>query len=172
MSDITEFKGEHRWCSNFWMANEIINGITFCCNEQWYVWNKCTENGFHAELEINGKHYMNIKDRDALMLLSTLPIDNEKKAVAIKKFGRHNIVLNPLFDRIKLSVMETGLRAKFDQNPDLRQKLIDTFPAMLVEGNTWGDVFWGVDLHTRKGENHLGKLLMKLRDEYRNAMKA
>ena len=33
----------------------------------------------------------------------------------------------------------------------------------LIEGNTWGDTFWGqVD---GKGENKLGKLLMKIRDE-------
>ena len=35
----------------------------------------------------------------------------------------------------------------------------------LVEGNTWGDMYWGVDLHTMKGQNKLGKILMKVRNE-------
>jgi hypothetical protein len=38
----------------------------------------------------------------------------------------------------------------------------------LVEGNRWGDQFWGVDLRTGLGENHLGKILMKVRDELRS----
>lgn len=35
----------------------------------------------------------------------------------------------------------------------------------LVEGNSFGDTFWGVDARTGKGENHLGKILMKVREE-------
>jgi predicted NAD-dependent protein-ADP-ribosyltransferase YbiA (DUF1768 family) len=43
------------------------------------------------------------------------------------------------------------------------QKLLDTGTQTLVEGNWWGDVFWGVCKGV--GSNHLGKLLMKLRKE-------
>jgi predicted NAD-dependent protein-ADP-ribosyltransferase YbiA (DUF1768 family) len=32
----------------------------------------------------------------------------------------------------------------------------------LIEGNWWGDTYWGVC--NGVGENHLGKLLMKIRD--------
>ena len=32
-------------------------------------------------------------------------------------------------------------------------------------GNTWGDTCWGVDLRTGQGENHLGRILMKVREE-------
>ena len=35
----------------------------------------------------------------------------------------------------------------------------------LEEGNRWHDTFWGIDQNTGKGENHLGKILMKVRDE-------
>jgi predicted NAD-dependent protein-ADP-ribosyltransferase YbiA (DUF1768 family) len=34
--------------------------------------------------------------------------------------------------------------------------------------NTWSDTFWGVDLKTGKGDNNLGKLIMKIRKENRN----
>ncbi len=37
---------------------------------------------------------------------------------------------------------------------------------MLIEGNTWRDTFWGI--YEGKGENNLGKLLMKIREELRN----
>lgn len=58
------------------------------------------------------------------------------------------------------------LRAKFKQHPELAAMLIATGDAELVEGNTWGDTFWGRDLATGHGENHLGRLLMELRDSW------
>ena len=44
-----------------------------------------------------------------------------------------------------------------------KQKLIDTGDIELVEVNSWGDTFYGVC--NGVGENHLGKLLMKIRKE-------
>jgi len=35
----------------------------------------------------------------------------------------------------------------------------------LEEGNWWFDLFWGVDIKTREGENNLGKIIMKVRNE-------
>lgn len=43
----------------------------------------------------------------------------------------------------------------------MRVALVGTGDAMLVEGNTWGDKFWGVC--RGEGENQLGKLLMERR---------
>ena len=69
---------------------------------------------------------------------------------------------------ISLSVMKEALKYKFDQNSDIRMKLLETGDSELIEGNTWGDVFWGqVD---GKGKNMLGKLLMELRNEYRDKL--
>ena len=39
----------------------------------------------------------------------------------------------------------------------------------LIEGNVWNDTFWGVC--NGKGHNHLGKILMKVRDEIRGIEK-
>ena len=47
--------------------------------------------------------------------------------------------------------------------PELKQKLLETGNTELVEGNTWGDTFWGV--YNVEGENILGRLLMKVREE-------
>jgi ribA/ribD-fused uncharacterized protein len=63
--------------------------------------------------------------------------------------------------------MLQGLNYKFDQNPDLAKRLIDTAPAMLIEGNTWGDTFWGVC--KGKGLNYLGLLLMLVRNKLSTA---
>lgn len=69
------------------------------------------------------------------------------------------------WDEVKLSVMETVVRAKFTQNPHLAKYLVETGEAELVEGNRWRDVFWGVYSVTGEGENNLGKILMKVISE-------
>ena len=45
----------------------------------------------------------------------------------------------------------------------MRSKLEETRGSELIEGNTWGDRFWGVSRGI--GENHLGKILMEERGE-------
>ena len=59
------------------------------------------------------------------------------------------------------------VRAKFSQNPDLAARLVATGTMPLEEGNDFGDTFWGVDAKTGKGENNLGRILMKIREELR-----
>lgn len=81
-----------------------------------------------------------------------------------KRLGR-KVELRSDWDRVKLDVMRRVVRAKFEQHPNLTQYLLDTGDADLIEGNTWHDVYWGVDLKTGEGENHLGKILMALRQE-------
>lgn len=34
----------------------------------------------------------------------------------------------------------------------------------MIEGTTWKDKIWGVDLATMKGKNRLGKILMEVRE--------
>lgn len=83
-----------------------------------------------------------------------------------KRLGR-KVDLRTDWDLVKLDVMRRVVRAKFEQHPNLAQYLLDTGDAELIEGNTWHDVYWGVDLKTDEGENHLGKILMALRQEFR-----
>lgn len=56
------------------------------------------------------------------------------------------------------------LRQKFDR-PPLRHRLLGTDQRPLVEGNTWGDTYWGVDAASGSGKNHLGLLLQQVRAE-------
>lgn len=59
--------------------------------------------------------------------------------------------------------MYEGLRAKFTQNEDIRQKLLETGDRKLIE-HTDRDKYWG-DGGNGEGLNKLGILLMKLRTE-------
>jgi ribA/ribD-fused uncharacterized protein len=81
-----------------------------------------------------------------------------------KRLGR-TIALRPDWEAVKLDVMYEVLRAKFS-DPDLAKRLLATGNAELIEGNWWGDRFWGIYLG--EGENHLGKILMRIRDELRS----
>ena len=88
-------------------------------------------------------------------------IMNASTAGAAKKFGR-TAPLRKGWDEMRVEVMRGLLKQKFRYLP-LAQKLRDTGEAELIEGNWWGDQFWGV-CHG-KGKNHLGRLLMEIRKE-------
>eukprot|EP00800_Vazella_pourtalesii_P004272 TRINITY_DN145_c0_g1_i16.p1 TRINITY_DN145_c0_g1~~TRINITY_DN145_c0_g1_i16.p1 ORF type:complete len:857 (+),score=109.51 TRINITY_DN145_c0_g1_i16:42-2573(+) len=64
-------------------------------------------------------------------------------------------------DRIK--IMKTGLRARFEQNPRLKDLLIETGNKELIFDNKH-DRFWGIG--DGSGKNRFGKLLMKIREQY------
>jgi len=69
--------------------------------------------------------------------------------------------LRPDWDRARIQVMRTALRAKFEQHRELRELLLSTADAKLVE-HTEDDDFWG-DGGDGTGQNMLGRLLMELR---------
>ena len=88
----------------------------------------------------------------------------ELPANKAKRLGRQ-VELRSGWEEIKTELMLEIVRAKFTQNPVLAARLLATGARKLVEGNTWKDVFWGVDLRTGEGENHLGQILMQVREE-------
>jgi N-glycosidase YbiA len=63
----------------------------------------------------------------------------------------------------KLAVMEKALRQKFSIHLDLRQLLLATGTATIIEDSPV-DYFWGCGLD-RSGFNHLGRILMQIRTE-------
>lgn len=67
------------------------------------------------------------------------------------------------WDRMKDKVMYEVVKAKFSQNQYLKGRLLQTNDMPLVEENWWHDTYWGVC--NGIGENHLGKILMRVRDE-------
>lgn len=79
-----------------------------------------------------------------------------------KRMGRKAIMIDG-FELNKLDVMYQLVKSKFSRNDIIKFQLIETGDAELIEGNTWGDTFWGVC--RGEGHNHLGKILMRVRAE-------
>lgn len=85
-----------------------------------------------------------------------------------KIYGRQ-VILRPNWEDIKDEIMYEVVRAKFSSHPNLRQRLIGTYPKILIEGNTWHDNHFGVckcnRCKNKQKENILGKTLMRIREE-------
>lgn len=102
---------------------------------------------------------------------TTDPVERAKIKAAktpgeAKRLGRR-VQIRPDWSGIKDLVMETLLRRKFENYPALREFLLATGDVELVETNRWHDIYWGACTCgcCQGGENHLGKLLMKIRGE-------
>jgi len=67
------------------------------------------------------------------------------------------------WDEIKVGIMEEIVRAKCEQNPYVKQKLLETLDEEIVEDSP-KDAFWGWG-ENRDGRNELGKIWMRLRNE-------
>lgn len=80
--------------------------------------------------------------------------------IQAKKKG-WEVKLREDWEDFKLEAMEQVLRIKFG-DPDLFERL-ENVTGEIVKDNTWRDTYWG--RCNGKGENHLGKILMKIRDE-------
>jgi ribA/ribD-fused uncharacterized protein len=137
---IINFSGEHAFLSNFYEWSFEWSGDTW----------KTGEHAFQAAKAAEPIDYFKIRD-----------CDTPGKA---KRLGRH-CKLREGWDGVKLDVMESVVKAKFSV-PELRDRLLATGNATLIEGNTWGDNYWGADAATLRGENHLGLILMKVRDAF------
>lgn len=135
---ISEFQGENRWLSNFWPAKIELWELKFPSAENAYQAAKCLYEEDMAQFESCSAGVAKIKGRNVKMI--------------------------PGWDGLKLGLMEEIVRQKFsDKNPELKAKLLLTGDQELVEGNQWGDRYWGVCRGV--GQNHLGKILMKVRKE-------
>ncbi len=90
-------------------------------------------------------------------------------AVDAKRIARRNVdKQNKDWLNINISIMEELLRAKIDQHPYVKQKLLETKDLIICEDSPY-DSFWGIG-KDRNGENWLGKLWMKLRDEIKESL--
>ena len=141
MDRITSFKDAHRFLSNFYQSPVTFGGLTYPNAEAAFQAQKC------------------MTEEEKLSFTEMRPAKS-------KKAGRQ-VQLRPDWEEVKVGIMEGIVRAKFTQNEDLKWRLIGTGDAYLEEGNTWHDTCWGVDAKTGEGLNHLGRILMKVRDELR-----
>jgi len=140
MKVINDFTGKHRFLSNFWACFELIyfDGDMYTS----------TEHAYQAAKTLSQEEREKIKEADT--------------PGQAKRLGQ-KVTMRSDWDDIKIDIMYQLLKEKFQEGSILAQLLLETGYAKLIEGNTWGDTFWGQC--KGKGENHLGKLLMKVRKE-------
>lgn len=138
---IVSFDKEYDYLSNFYPAPVIVDGLRYLNSESAYQAAKCAN---LADRQL----YANQQPNAAKHMARTIPIRKD-------------------WNQVKISEMEKIVRAKFTQNPHLACYLLETGDAELYEGNTWHDWFWGADINTLEGKNHLGHILMELREDFR-----
>lgn len=139
MSKKIVYKGKwvYNWFSNMEIDPITIDGITYPAVENYYQGMKSG----HPKI---------------------LKLFSEMTPSKAKFNGRH-LDLREDWEQVKFEVMEKALRIKFAPGTIWYIKLKETEDE-IVEWNNWGDRIWGKTLDG-KGENYLGKILMKIRDE-------
>lgn len=137
---ISSFTERYRFLSNFYGAPVEYEGVCY----------PTVEHAFQAAKTLD----------EALRIV----VRDTPTPGAAKMFGRR-LELRPSWERIKLGIMADLVWLKFSGDRRLAVKLLRTKDEELVEGNWWGDDFWGVC--NGKGENHLGRILMRVRDRLR-----
>jgi len=147
--EITNFRGKHKFLSNFYSPCPVTyEGMTFPSTEHAYQAAKFTDKKLRVQL-----------------LKENKPVDVKRLARKLEREGNRRDDWND----IKIDVMEGLVMQKFTRYNDLKTSLINTGNARLVEGNTWHDNIWGVCSCPKcvgiTGQNHLGKVLMRVRKE-------
>jgi len=132
---ILRFAGEHAFLSNFHPCFLYTGRGVYRTVEHYYQAHKTNDLAMHSLIQ------------------------HAKTPGDAKRLGQR-ATLRPDWEQMKEFIMWEGLRGKFS-HPDLRDKLIATCGHQLIEGNTWGDVYWGQC--NGVGQNRLGELLMRVR---------
>ena len=165
---ILKFRQEFCYLSNFYV---LKNKIHYLCYD--YI---SVEAGYMAQKcdDVAWKQYC-----------STISPSWNSNAQSEMKKAAYKVKLAKDFSDKRLKIMLDLLRLKFRNNPELANKLVATYPRMIMEGNTWNDRYWGATIPKQDlsdnveleklykkfpqyfyvGQNYLGRLLMKVGDE-------
>lgn len=136
---ICGFFGDYRWCSNYHIATVHFEGVDY----------KSTEHAYHAAKCVDPEQKVEFRNYNMTCGQS-------------KAFGRI-VKLRPDWEQVKFDVMLQLTVDKYTRHPRLRELLLATGNRYIEETNNWGDLTWGVDARTGKGENRLGEILMRVR---------
>lgn len=139
VNTIDSFSGQYDFLSNFHASPILYNQLVYPTVEHAYQAHKSNS----------------MDDRVRIAALLT-PAQAKAEGRKIKITRRED------WEHAKFHIMRKLLFLKFFGSSILGCKLLSTGKAYLVEGNTWGDTYWGVC--KGKGENNLGILLMEVRE--------
>lgn len=131
--------------------------------------NEFLSSGFSCNIEFEGAIYPSLEHAFQAAktddLTARANIQAAATATDAKNLGKQ-VVIVPDWDQKRLDVMASLVRQKFTNNLDLKVKLLMTGTKDLVQGGMRRDRFWGTDKNG-VGENHLGKILVTVRDAIR-----
>lgn len=125
-------------------------------------------NMYASPFEMDGKTWPSVEHYFQAQKFPSDPAYQEeirkaKSGLKAKSLGQsQEHPIRPDWNTYRLEAMEKAVRAKFTQNEALKKLLLSTGNRELQEASPT-DPFWGVG-KSGKGENHLGKILMKLRN--------
>jgi predicted NAD-dependent protein-ADP-ribosyltransferase YbiA (DUF1768 family) len=132
------------WFSNMRTLNEpiVYQGINYWTVENFYVAMKVPNNSVrHIERQ---------------------KIAQMNPGLA-KKYGR-TIKVRGDWDMVKMDFMRIAIEQKFKKGTTWYEKLL-SFDKPVIEWNNWKDRYWGKCIFTGEGENHLGKLIDRMKTE-------
>lgn len=133
---INRFRNDYWFLSNMSESPITLGGVTYTCAEA----------AFQAA---------KLADKKARSMFGGI------SGSEAKKLGR-KVQLRSDWEQIKVDVMRWVIHEKFRQNPQLAKRLLATGNEELIEGNDWGDRFWGVC--NGCGQNWLGRILTEERN--------
>jgi ribA/ribD-fused uncharacterized protein len=137
---IGPFEGEYRFLSNFYEGKPVeYNGKEYMT----------AEHAFQAAKTFNKEEHDFVASAD--------------HPGEAKRRGR-KVTLRFDWNEVRNNVMRKIVWNKFSRDEQLKYALLATGNEVLVEKNTWNDLYWGTDMDG-KGENYLGKILMFVRAE-------
>ncbi len=134
---ITSFSGNFRWLSNFYPSVVYLDGKQYPTVEHAFQAAKTDDEAARDEIR------------------------KSPRPGLAKKLGRR-VRLKEDWEKVEVAEMDYLLRQKFS-SPEMKKILLATGDRELIEGNYWGDTFWGVC--RGKGENWLGRLHMNIRSD-------
>lgn len=143
-SVIRSFTGDYEFLSNSYRCITVYKGEKY----------NSVEHAFNAAK-------FNDKDIRAIIQRQISPLEAREIAN-----GKYQDQIREDWDEVKLSIMKELVRQKF-QEKELREKLLKTGSKEIRNGNWLHETFWGIDIYQKRGENHLGKILMEIREEIR-----
>ncbi len=148
--------------------------------------NGCFSNWYPRKFVIDDFEYLHVEQY--MMAQKAKLFHDSKRYTAIlraskpwecKDFGKQVTPFDAkAWNAVKFDVVKAGNRAKYEQNPDLKAKLLGTGNAILAEASP-KDTIWGIgldadsaavtDVSEWPGQNLLGRALMELRSEFSEA---
>jgi len=144
---IDSFRNKYAFLSNFYPwaggGRRIGRNIRILYDGRYY---RSSEHAFQAAKTLD--------------LRARAHIRHQPTPGSAKRHGQ-KVVLRPDWEKVKARIMYAIIFDKFTRNPMLADKLLQTRRAQLIEGNTWGDTYWGVC--RGEGQNLFGKILMSVR---------